>query len=161
MVRIRPRDRAEYPERLRIREELWLWKIIIIGARERELRAYNPDQPRAPAGGPDGGQWTSEVGAGDGSVQVAELVPDPNDPNRVISDAGPGDGTLLAQDAPPFGTPSEPEPPTQRDRAQTSRDSGMVLSTNQSKRLSIAEMAESYVGSTTWSYNSISPTVLE
>lgn len=27
---------------------------------ERELRAYNSDQPRLPAGQPGGGQWTSE-----------------------------------------------------------------------------------------------------
>jgi hypothetical protein len=26
-------------------------------------RKYNPDQPRVPAGNPDGGQWTSEGGA--------------------------------------------------------------------------------------------------
>jgi hypothetical protein len=41
-------------------------------------KAYNPDQPRVPAGNPDGGQWTSE---GSGSA-------DRSDP-RVISDATP------------------------------------------------------------------------
>jgi hypothetical protein len=28
------------------------------------LKGYNPDQPRVPAGNPDGGQWTSEGGDG-------------------------------------------------------------------------------------------------
>lgn len=28
------------------------------------LRAYNPDQPRVPAGNPDGGQWTNALGEG-------------------------------------------------------------------------------------------------
>lgn len=46
----------------------------------RRLRekAYNPDQPRVPAGNPDGGQWTSE---GSGSTG--------QDDPRVISDAIP------------------------------------------------------------------------
>ena len=106
MVHIRPEDRAEYRERLRIRVELALWKIIIVNAIERELRAYDPGQPRVPAGNPDGGQWTSDGGGGDGSVQVAELLPDPHDPNRVISDAGSGDGTRIAQDVPRSARPA-------------------------------------------------------
>ncbi|MBM3529058.1 MAG: hypothetical protein FJX62_13295 [Alphaproteobacteria bacterium] len=40
------------------------------------LKAYNPSQPRVPAGSSDGGQWTSNVGAGR------------NDP-RILSDASP------------------------------------------------------------------------
>jgi hypothetical protein len=39
---------------------------------------FNPDQPRVPAGNPDGGQWTSD-GGGNGGI---------NDP-RVVSDALP------------------------------------------------------------------------
>jgi len=30
-------------------------------------KAYNPDQPRVPAGNPDGGQWTGDNTAGEGS----------------------------------------------------------------------------------------------
>lgn len=53
---------------------------------------YRPDQPRVPAGNPDGGQWTAD-GAGGGSrspgSQTAIKPPPPiNDP-RVISDAVP------------------------------------------------------------------------
>lgn len=40
---------------------------------------FNPNQPRVPAGNPDGGQWTSDGGGGGGR----------NDP-RVVSDAMPG-----------------------------------------------------------------------
>ena len=33
-------------------------------AAARDLRKYDPDEPRVPAGNPDGGQWTSEGGDG-------------------------------------------------------------------------------------------------
>jgi len=54
-----------------LRLELELWKFA------SKWRKYSPDQPRVPAGKPDGGQWTS-TGGGVGR----------NDP-RVISDATP------------------------------------------------------------------------
>lgn len=31
---------------------------------QAELQKYNPDQPRVPAGNPDGGQWSNEAGTG-------------------------------------------------------------------------------------------------
>lgn len=37
-------------------EILWQGELLAL---ELTLRAYNPDQPRVPAGNPDGGQWTS------------------------------------------------------------------------------------------------------
>jgi hypothetical protein len=39
---------------------------------QRQLKAYDPSQPRAPAGSPDGGQWTS----GSGTVNEATQGPD-------------------------------------------------------------------------------------
>jgi hypothetical protein len=47
-------------------------------------RKYRPDQPRVPAGNPDGGQWTSDDGAG--------AKPDPDDPNVILAADGAGDG---------------------------------------------------------------------
>jgi hypothetical protein len=44
-------------------------------------RKYNPNQPRVPAGNPDGGQWTDGGGSNSGGGGY-------NDP-RVISDADP------------------------------------------------------------------------
>jgi hypothetical protein len=47
------------------------------------LRKYNPDEPRVPAGGPNGGQWTtgggsgalsSSNGVGDGSTRTSQLT---------------------------------------------------------------------------------------
>jgi hypothetical protein len=35
-------------------------------------KAYNPNQPRVPAGNPDGGQWTSE-GGHEGRIRVAQI----------------------------------------------------------------------------------------
>ena len=46
---------------------------------------YNPNQPRVPAGNPDGGQWTDAGGGGGGSGNA--------DDGRVISDALP-DGLI-------------------------------------------------------------------
>jgi HK97 family phage portal protein len=41
--------------------------LALFGKREQGLeRRYAPDQPRVPAGNPDGGQWTSGGGGGDG-----------------------------------------------------------------------------------------------
>lgn len=47
-------------------------------------KAYNPDQPRVPAGNPDGGQWTY----GDGAPTSGSSDGRRNDP-RVLSDATP------------------------------------------------------------------------
>ena len=52
--------------------EVDLWEVSIVvfpllaGARVSAAkdRKYSPDQPRVPAGNPDGGQWTSGSGAG-------------------------------------------------------------------------------------------------
>jgi hypothetical protein len=47
-----------------------------------ELRKYNPDQPRVPAGNPDGGRWTSGAAegeasdAGDSTDRTALILPD-------------------------------------------------------------------------------------
>lgn len=58
-------------------------------------RKYSPDQPRVPAGNPDGGQWTnSDGGAGTGTAASARPKPGNgsdsgrNDP-RVLSDVTP------------------------------------------------------------------------
>lgn len=63
----------------KIREDvLDLWRQCEPRSRSYVIK-YNPDQPRVPAGNPDGGEWTSE---GDSSAAPA------ND-SRVISDATP------------------------------------------------------------------------
>jgi HK97 family phage portal protein len=62
---------------------------------------YSPDQPRAPAGGSDGGQWVAEGGGGSGGSGT--------DDGRVISDANPDDawkpGAQYAQPAGRTGYP--------------------------------------------------------
>ena len=72
---------------------------------EYELRRfqqkYSPDQPRVPAGNPDGGQWTSGGGSGAG---------------RDSGDASQ-DSASLAQDLGPPRTASTDQPP-RSDRAQ-------------------------------------------
>ena len=72
------------------------WRRFVRPGYENEIplvlyeRKYSPDQPRAPAGGPDGGQWTSGGGTG-------------RNDHRVISDATPDaikPGAQYAQNRP-------------------------------------------------------------
>ena len=79
----------ERAELLALRREFEELRAQIEAERTRRaLKAFNPNQPRVPAGNPDGGQWTS----GDGGGR--------NDP-RVLSDAIPDNlikpGARLAQ----------------------------------------------------------------
>jgi len=72
---------AEREELLRLKSELAALKAEIKFRRLlRDSKAYNPNQPRVPAGSREGGQWTS---GGDTSGNVGR-----NDP-RVMSDATP------------------------------------------------------------------------
>ena len=51
----------------------------------RDLKAYNPNQPRVPAGNPDGGEWTGEGGAA-GPKRIRLAGPPPtNDPPEIPS----------------------------------------------------------------------------
>lgn len=103
-------------------------------------------------------------------VQVAELLANPSDPNRVISDAGSnvqlpvrdsGPTAQLAQDAPDAGLPVQPTAEEAYrqllDRVATSRDSGQALTAQDITRVDIALTASDYVGSTRWSFNSLDP----
>lgn len=36
----------------------------VLSELQTELKKYNPNEPRVPAGRPDGGEWTTESGAG-------------------------------------------------------------------------------------------------
>jgi len=144
---------------------------------------FSPSQPRVPAGSSGGGRWTSDGGAGGPAlptplanqqrVQVAELVANPVDANRVLSDAesvvrlpiqDTGTPAQLAQNAPDAARTTEATAAdTYRrlfDRAANSRDSGPVLSAQDITRVDIALTAEDYVGSTRWSYNTLDPRTL-
>lgn len=59
---------------------------------------FDPNQPRVPAGNPDGGQWTSGGGSGGGTSNRRQRDPDEG---RVLSDATPDNlqkpGARLAQ----------------------------------------------------------------
>ncbi|AVO44043.1 hypothetical protein C6569_02610 [Phreatobacter cathodiphilus] len=39
------------------------WDILVLKTALRLHRRYDPDQPRVPAGSPDGGQWTNGGGS--------------------------------------------------------------------------------------------------
>ena len=66
-------DRAEL---LRLRSELAALRADL---RFRQLlgKAYNPNQPRVPAGNPDGGQWTS------GGVRPSRVKPSTSERNSL------------------------------------------------------------------------------
>lgn len=71
---------AERAALLRFKSELASLKAELKFRRLLHARKYSPDQPRVPAGNPDGGQWTSSEGTDSGVGR--------HDP-RVISDATP------------------------------------------------------------------------
>lgn len=48
---------------------------ILVGSELRKA-GFNPNEPRVPAGNPDGGQWTSESGASAGDLQILSDAPD-------------------------------------------------------------------------------------
>jgi hypothetical protein len=55
-------DQLSSDELLRVRPDYWSVRFGSVGARRNDTK-YASDQPRVPAGNPDGGQWTSD-GAG-------------------------------------------------------------------------------------------------
>jgi hypothetical protein len=77
-------------------------------SKDQALDKYNPDQPRVPAGNPDGGRWTDGdwVGAARASttkkpagVQIADLSGTRGYDNEVVSDAAPQTDGLPIEDA--------------------------------------------------------------
>jgi hypothetical protein len=91
-------------------------EIKLDNLRWRYRRKYRPDQPRVPAGDPDGGQWTSEgggVSAGGGNDP--EVVSERNNP-QAIPDATPenpwASDTDLAPNVVPVSDSSATATPT-------------------------------------------------
>jgi hypothetical protein len=58
-------------------------------AERRLSKAYNPDQPRVPAGNPDGGQWTSGGGGGGSPARVRLAGPLPTGDTPEIPEEQP------------------------------------------------------------------------
>ena len=82
-------DAADLPPLLRLRHKnaaLAFEFALLRWGRAIERASYNLDQPRAPAGGSDGGQWTS---GDDSPVLLADNSLGSSDPNTVLSDAPP------------------------------------------------------------------------
>jgi hypothetical protein len=72
-------------ERLAIRREIGSLRLELALLRFK----YNSNQPRVPAGNPDGGQWTSGEGAGGSGPQRTGLADASRNDPRVLSDATP------------------------------------------------------------------------
>jgi lysozyme len=71
-----------------------------------ELQKYSPDQPRVPAGNPDGGQWTSGGGGSDGNGDplantIGDLAPNLVDQGIQLVDGGTGTETTVPSIAQP------------------------------------------------------------
>ena len=80
-------------------------------------RKYSPDQPRVPAGSPDGGQWT-DGGVGGGSLGLFQITPRDNtvDGVQLAGEPPPGMGH---KQGPPLDEP--PEIPKQRPTTSVER----------------------------------------
>ncbi len=59
-----------------LQAEIKFWRFL------RDLKAYNLNQPRVPAGNPDGGQWTAEGGSAPERIRLAGPLPT-NDPPEI------------------------------------------------------------------------------
>ena len=58
MIPYKPNRLMAVPKTLEVRLEIM--KAIQVLAAQDRVQKFDPDQPRVPAGNPDGGQWTSE-----------------------------------------------------------------------------------------------------
>jgi hypothetical protein len=104
----KPRTPDEWRERARlIQEQLQGLSIaeLMSGTKHgepggRDGEGHDPNQPRVPAGHPDGGQWTNKAGGG-GSRRI-------NDP-RVISDVTPDDHWIVGADYAAVGHHETPQ----------------------------------------------------
>jgi len=69
-----PLSNADYAKLLRLNCDHWALKLEFCFVKTELARRanFNPNQPRAPRGNPDGGQWT-DVGGGSGAGQ-AQLI---------------------------------------------------------------------------------------
>jgi Bacterial toxin 44 len=82
---VRQMSREEWERHCDIRRVRWhlaAWRVQLAFGRYIRALKYNPDQPRVPAGSPDGRQWTSEGIGPSANIGL-------NDP-RIISDVTPG-----------------------------------------------------------------------
>ena len=66
------------------------------------VKAYNPDEPRVPAGSPQGGQWTTEEGVGSSVDDAGESVDDNGETANIVDDPSlPTSDSQVAQALPP------------------------------------------------------------
>src|SRR5262245_3030463 len=89
----KPRTPEEWRERARlIQEQLQGLSIaeLMRGAAKHgepsghDPRRHDPNQPRVPAGHPDGGQWTNEAKAGGERINDARVIADVTPDDRPI-----------------------------------------------------------------------------
>lgn len=74
---------ASWEAGARLRRVGWLLTASLVETKLRELKCavkynFDPNQPRVPAGSPDGGEWTDAGGGGGGgSTQLAQIASRP------------------------------------------------------------------------------------
>jgi len=90
----RAAERREVQE-LRRKSDLAYENLLRVFDRYTRQHKYSPDQPRVPAGNPDGGQWTDGGGSGSG-----------HDDDAAVQDSG-----ALAQDRGSFRAPGPGQQP--------------------------------------------------
>jgi hypothetical protein len=71
-----PRRQMAVPKTLEARLEIIkaVHALMGLNGEQSYARKFDPDQPRVPAGNPDGGQWTSEGGSGGSATSSSHVV---------------------------------------------------------------------------------------
>lgn len=118
-----PFETAWRTEAILIRRRLIRLQDETRGLRRALARKYDPNQPRVPAGNPDGGQWTGGGGGGGGSALDLGLGLGTGDFGDLV---GPAAGLV------PTGAPAGDEPWTSY--AESFHDDGSLASTGVSHR---------------------------
>ncbi len=113
---------------LKIRSELTYLQLELACTRlELLLRKanFNPNQPRVPAGSPDGGRWIDSGSAG-GSARPGSIVPRVPKPRIEVRPRGIGDNGGPPLEEPPH-VPKEPPPSTKLRNAVIKRTAKWLL----------------------------------
>lgn len=123
-----------------LRRRAWLAGDAFLAALDRyrasRAKEFDPDQPRVPAGSPDGGRWTSgEAEGGEAVFDFEPLDVGPGEFAPLAAAAGIGHNRGPSLDEPPQIPKQDPGEP--KSRLQTAKDAAKWLAKFGARRLPV------------------------